>query len=93
MLAQLTGLPIVPTAAAGSSDWRLDTWDRFRIPRPFGRCRFAYGPFLSVPRRMDEDEFESHRREVEDRLVALSREVEEGVRVRTTTEATTESAK
>jgi lysophospholipid acyltransferase (LPLAT)-like uncharacterized protein len=40
--AQRVGVPIVGVAVAASSAWRLDSWDRFMIPKPFSRVRIAY---------------------------------------------------
>ena len=37
---------MVPTAASASRTWRLRSWDRFLIPKPFARVRIVYGaPF------------------------------------------------
>ncbi len=48
-LAVETGAPIVPTAASGHPARRLGSWDRFLIPRPFGRCAIVHGAPLRVP--------------------------------------------
>src|SRR5512132_2271691 len=37
-LARLSGAPIVPLAIGVSAEWRLGSWDAFRIPKPFSRC-------------------------------------------------------
>lgn len=42
--ARSSGLPLVPVAAGASSAWRLASWDRFLVPRPFSTVRVAYGP-------------------------------------------------
>lgn len=42
--AQRAGVEIVPLAAAASRGWRLRSWDRFLIPKPFSRVAIAYGP-------------------------------------------------
>jgi lysophospholipid acyltransferase (LPLAT)-like uncharacterized protein len=41
--AQRAGAPIVPIAVRASRAWRLKSWDRFLIPRPFARVSIAYG--------------------------------------------------
>ena len=38
-----TGAPMVPTTVAASRAWRLNSWDRFMIPKPFARVVIAYG--------------------------------------------------
>jgi lysophospholipid acyltransferase (LPLAT)-like uncharacterized protein len=41
--ARLAGAAVVPIGVAASSEWRLRSWDRFTIPRPFSRVRVVYG--------------------------------------------------
>jgi lysophospholipid acyltransferase (LPLAT)-like uncharacterized protein len=47
-LARLSGAPIVPVAVGASAEWRLRSWDEFRIPRPFARCVVRFGDPISV---------------------------------------------
>lgn len=54
--ARLTGLPIVPAAFSARPAWRLRSWDRTLVPRPFGRGIFVYGEPLRVPRKASEGE-------------------------------------
>lgn len=49
-LAQLTGAPLVPLAAAASRSWWFVSWDRFLVPQPFSRLHVAYGDPIFVPR-------------------------------------------
>jgi len=42
IVAHRTGAPIVAAVVTASSAWRLKSWDRFMIPRPFARVTFAY---------------------------------------------------
>ena len=41
--AQRAGAPIVPCASHADRAWRLRSWDRFLIPKPFARVTVAYG--------------------------------------------------
>lgn len=43
VISQRTGTPMVPVAASASRAWRLRSWDRFMIPKPFARVNVAYG--------------------------------------------------
>jgi lysophospholipid acyltransferase (LPLAT)-like uncharacterized protein len=43
VISQRTGAPMVPVAASAKSAWRLRSWDRFMIPKPFARVVVAYG--------------------------------------------------
>jgi hypothetical protein len=40
--AQRAQAPVIAVGLAVESAWRLKTWDRFKIPRPFSRVRIAY---------------------------------------------------
>ena len=40
--AQRADCPILPVAADASRAWRLRSWDRFMIPKPFARVTIAY---------------------------------------------------
>jgi len=46
--AQRVSVPIVGVAAAASRAWRLRSWDRFMIPKPFSRVNVVYAPPTSV---------------------------------------------
>jgi len=46
--AQHAGVPIVPATARLSRAWRLSSWDRFCIPKPFARIEVIYGAPLEV---------------------------------------------
>ncbi len=46
IVAQRGSAPIIPTVAVASSAWRLGSWDKFLIPKPFSRITIAYGPAL-----------------------------------------------
>ncbi len=41
--AQRSGAPVVPVAMAVDRAWRLRSWDRFTVPKPFARITVAYG--------------------------------------------------
>ena len=43
VISQRTGAPMVPTAASASRAWRLRSWDRFLVPKPFARVIVVYG--------------------------------------------------
>jgi len=49
-LAQLTGAPLVPVAAATSRAWWFVSWDRFLVPKPFATLHVAYGDPIFVER-------------------------------------------
>jgi lysophospholipid acyltransferase (LPLAT)-like uncharacterized protein len=43
-----TGALIAPIRAQASRSWRLKSWDRFLIPKPFARVTVSFGPLTGV---------------------------------------------
>ena len=50
--AQRSGAPIVLLRAVVDRAWRLNSWDRFIIPKPFARVTIYVGEPMSVQRRV-----------------------------------------
>lgn len=46
--AQRANAPIVPVHATADRAWRLDSWDKFLIPKPFARVAIFYGQPFTV---------------------------------------------
>jgi hypothetical protein len=46
--SQRTGVPLLFVRASASRAWRLKSWDRFLVPKPFARVRVTYGPLTNV---------------------------------------------
>ena len=53
MLAAHTGLPIVPISYMPSRAWRLKSWDRLILPKPFSTITVRYGAPISIPSDAD----------------------------------------
>ncbi|NOG41766.1 MAG: hypothetical protein HND38_09625 [Planctomycetes bacterium] len=64
-LSQKTRLPIVPTTVGLSRYWKLPSWDKFRIPKPFSRAIMMYGDPIYIPPNLSEEETEHYRLLVE----------------------------
>jgi len=69
-LAEATGAPIIPVHVRFSSAWRLQTWDRFVIPKPFSRVEVTFAEAIILPGGMDAATFENARLEIESLLVS-----------------------
>lgn len=61
LLAQLSGCDILPMSFEFSHAWRLRSWDRFFIPKPFSTVRFIAGEPYTVQRTETAKEFEAER--------------------------------
>ncbi len=54
-IARLTGCPVVPYGFGAEHCWRLRSWDRFIIPKPFSRAVFVYGEPIRIPKEGGDD--------------------------------------
>lgn len=54
-LAQITGAPLIPLAAAATRGWWFTSWDRFLVPQPLSRMYVTYGDPIYVARGSDVD--------------------------------------
>jgi lysophospholipid acyltransferase (LPLAT)-like uncharacterized protein len=73
-LAALTGVPILPSSVATERCRRLDSWDRFLLPLPFGRGIYRIGAPIRIPRNADAATIEAARLTLEQALNELSAE-------------------
>jgi lysophospholipid acyltransferase (LPLAT)-like uncharacterized protein len=76
-LAQRTGMPIIPVANSASFKKRLSSWDRFLIPLPFSKVAVVMGDPIYVQRRLSEEEQEKKRAQVEQAMVAVTRQADD----------------
>ena len=71
-LAQVTGLPVIPTSYRLNWKIRLKSWDGFQVPLPFSRCEVFVGRIIRVPRAATDVQREELRRQLEKELRAIS---------------------
>ena len=70
-LAQKTGAPVVPLNMEYSSCWRMKSWDRFIVPRPFSKVRVLIGSPHRIRSTNTCEEFEVERLALQDAMMAL----------------------
>ena len=75
-LASTMRIPIVAMGFGYERPWRLGTWDRFAIPRPWSRARGVVSRAIHVPADLSRNDLERQRAGVERLLVHLSDEAE-----------------
>jgi lysophospholipid acyltransferase (LPLAT)-like uncharacterized protein len=76
-LASKLGLPLVPLGFGYDRAWRLKSWDRFAVPKPFARARFVAGPSITIPQNLSRDGLEDYRLHIEQLLTRLADEAEQ----------------
>lgn len=73
-LASLLKIPVVPVGVGIDNPYRLKTWDRFAIPRPFSRVRMIFGPKIQIPPKAGREKLESCRMSVQNLMNDLTDE-------------------
>jgi lysophospholipid acyltransferase (LPLAT)-like uncharacterized protein len=71
LLAQKSGVAVVPVNMEYSSCWRIKSWDRFIVPRPFATVRVIIGPACRVRATGTDEEFESERLRLQNAMMEL----------------------
>lgn len=75
-LASKLGLPLALMGFGYDRPWRLNSWDRFAIPRPFSRARCVSSPEIHIPSGLDRKGLEAFRQRMERLLNRLTVEAE-----------------
>ncbi len=70
-LAQKSGAPIVPIHMEYPSCWRLKSWDRFVVPRPFTTLRAILGAPIRIPPLEGADQFEAEQLRLQNAMMSL----------------------
>jgi lysophospholipid acyltransferase (LPLAT)-like uncharacterized protein len=65
-LAKRTGIPIIPVIWSADRCWKLKSWDRTIIPKPFARIVALFADdFICVPADASREECESYRQQLD----------------------------
>jgi lysophospholipid acyltransferase (LPLAT)-like uncharacterized protein len=70
-LAQQSGAEVVPINMEYSSSWRVKSWDRFVLPKPFSTVRVIFGRPHRVAQTSTETDFERERVRLQDAMMQL----------------------
>jgi len=70
-LAQKSGASVVPMNLEYSHCWRLGSWDRFIVPRPFAKVRVLINRPHRVGSTATPEEFEAERLALQNAMMAL----------------------
>jgi hypothetical protein len=69
-------IPLVAVGLGYAWPWRVSTWDRFAIPRPFSRARAVSSPLIQIPPQLNRAETEDYRLQVEQVMNCLTESAE-----------------
>lgn len=74
--ASMGGIPIYPMSFSARRGRLLDSWDRFFLATPFNSGLYLVGERIDVPDDLDDEQFETYRALLEDRLNRLTAEAD-----------------
>ncbi len=76
-LAKRTGIPIIPVIWGADRCWKLRSWDRTLIPKPFARIVALFdNDYLHIPPDASREACEEYRRQLDDRLNRIMYQVD-----------------
>ncbi len=75
-VASRLGLPIIALGMGYDRPWRLSSWDRFALPRPYSRARCIVSPPIHIPPGIESDDVAIYGRSIERLLTRLTIEAE-----------------
>jgi lysophospholipid acyltransferase (LPLAT)-like uncharacterized protein len=76
-VAARTGMPIILIGVGHDRPWRLPTWDRFCLPRPFSRAVVLASEPVRIPRDVTKGDIEAHSLRLEEMLNRLTEYAEQ----------------
>lgn len=71
LIAQQTQTMILPGAAFAQKYWEFNSWDKFKIPKPFTRIKLRYAEPFAVPSELTANQIGEACRKVEDSIKKL----------------------
>jgi len=86
LLASLTGYPVMPLGLTFEPAWRVNSWDRMLLPKPWGAGYGVVGVPFHVPPNLGRQDLERYRQRLDEEMARLTlaaeRWAQEGVRPR-----------
>jgi len=74
-IAKQTGALILPVYAEADHYWSFNSWDKFRLPKPFTTIHILYGEAISVPNTIELSEVITYQEKVEQALLGLEEKI------------------
>ena len=75
-LSSKLGIPLVLMGFGYDRPWRINSWDRFAIPKLWSRARAVVSPHVQIPPDLRRDGIEHYRLRIERLLLRLNDEAE-----------------
>jgi lysophospholipid acyltransferase (LPLAT)-like uncharacterized protein len=76
IIAQATGMPIIPIIISAEKKWVFNSWDQFMVPKPFSRVIIRFSDEMCIPKKLSLSEFEEKRLQIENTFKKLYHETD-----------------
>jgi lysophospholipid acyltransferase (LPLAT)-like uncharacterized protein len=76
LIAQATGMPIIPIIISSEKKWVFNSWDRFMVPKPFSRVIIRFCDEVCIPGKLSRSDFEEKRSQIENTFKKLYNETD-----------------
>ena len=76
LIAQFTGMPIIPVITSAEKKWVFNSWDRFMVPKPFSRVIIRFCDEMCIPKKLSSSDFEEKRAQIENTFKKLYSETD-----------------
>jgi lysophospholipid acyltransferase (LPLAT)-like uncharacterized protein len=76
LIAQATGMPIIPIIISSEKKWVFNSWDRFMVPKPFSRVIIRFCDEVCIPGKLSRSDFEEKRSQIENTFKNLYNETD-----------------
>jgi lysophospholipid acyltransferase (LPLAT)-like uncharacterized protein len=77
IIASQTGAPILPVVGIANRYWEFNSWDKFKIPKPFAKIVMLYGTPIQVPASASQEQILEVCNQVTQALKKLEKDVSE----------------
>lgn len=71
IMSHKTGSPILPVIAEASVFWEFNSWDRFKLPKPFAKIKIIYGEPIQIEKINDPEIFTQGALKVSESMKAI----------------------
>jgi len=65
LVAAKNGVPVVPVAMSAAPAWRLRSWDKMCLPKPFSTLQIVFGAPILPPQELSSESLEKFRAAIE----------------------------
>jgi|TARA_B100001964_G_C14012435_1_gene499983 lysophospholipid acyltransferase (LPLAT)-like uncharacterized protein len=75
--AMETGAAILPVAAIADRNWvMVKSWDESKVPKPFAKIVYQFGPLIEVPKELEGEAFDAMLEKINSTLDETERQAE-----------------